>query len=63
MESYSLVSLFMTQFEMVLTHRLAWLKRPSPRRMGMMEVDAVLNEMTRPLLSKVSKIDPGRWFL
>ena len=53
MESYSLVSLFMTQFEMVLTHRLAWLKRPFPRRTGMMEVDAVLNEMTRPLLEKV----------
>jgi len=48
-------------FEVVLTYRLAWLKRPFPRRMGMMEVDAVLNEMTRPLPEK-GCLGGGRWF-
>jgi hypothetical protein len=31
-----------------LNHRFAWLIMPFPLKIGITEVDAVLNEMTRP---------------
>lgn len=34
------------------THRLAWLNIPLPFRMGITDVDAVLNEMTKPSWAK-----------
>jgi hypothetical protein len=44
------------------THRLAWLNMPFPLRMGITDVDAVLNEMTNPSWAKGMFGKEGRLF-
>ena len=43
-----------------MTHRFAWLIMPLPSRIGMTEVDAVLNEIASPLAVSDVDGDVGR---
>ncbi len=43
-----------------LAHRFAWLMMPLPFRIGITEVDAVLNDMASPLAVSDSDGDVGR---
>jgi len=47
--------------EMFLPHLLARLSNPFPRKIGITEVEAVLNEITRPFAEN-GWVGGGRWF-
>ena len=45
----------------IFPHLLVRLRSPFPRKIGITDVEAVLNDITRPF-AKNGWVDGGRWF-